>query len=251
MIINNRATHRWPRKRPTSRSSSSRNRSQNKSPTVPKVKPRWSSALEQYLKDDVKTPLSTRQTLVFPYDLEKKMFDTSSYSLIKDDNVVTLQETEQFLRTISGPVAKFEEEYGNISRWSGWKWFGFLILSIIILPMCLCVLPIKFANWELSFGQFYKCRVEAQKMVQSKNDSLKWTKKGVEWKIPAVFPRWIELHTGIPPEPKPEDSTQLKSEDATQSGFGSPGISEQVIQIQIITPSEQSDQEKNKIENAV
>jgi len=185
-------------------------------------------------------PSSTPQSLVFPYDGISKKFNTNSYMPIQTQNRISIEEIEQFLDIINGPIKEWYDEYGWLTNGSC-KFVCLMFTCFIIMPLMFFFICWMACAQSKAADALQKAGEKAKILVRDNNQ--RFVERGLMWNVPTHFPRWIELWTqvgpgfggasmpqqGFPMMPQQQGFPMMPQQQPGFDGFARPGIPTQTM----------------------
>ena len=193
-----------------------------------------------------RTPSSSPDCLVFPYDPKLKRFQTYSYNPHQTQNRLSHEEIENFLEQVNESSLRKWHKDNKLFYDPPCIFYFLLVLSTFILPLILIIVCYLSAAQKNVLKDLDEAIQTAKEFIRMNNSHF--TNRGLRWVAPYNFPQWIELETnlrdshagvqnrridqGIPVRPQPKrpqiHTVELAQQDyqainmPNQQGFYSP-----------------------------
>lgn len=139
----------------------------------------------------IQIPSSTPESLVFPYDITAKKFNTTNYFSVQTQERATVDEIEDFLSKVSEPILDYYKKYDPQTLPAKFLCLGLICMILIpLFPFFMCYMCHKSNEMVREMK-----KVSEKAAIIVRSNSASFTEKGLIWNIPTYFPHWIELWT--------------------------------------------------------
>ncbi len=175
--------------------------------------------------DNLQTPQTTPDCIIFPYDHQARRFRTSHYNPSQTNHRISSYDIESFLDRINSPVQKWCDYYSYMDKESC-EMRCLTSLCYAIPPLGILILFWMCYAKNESIKILQKTIQNARAFVQRSNS--KFSRTGFIWNVPEYYPHWIELRA---------NSSSTKSQQAPR-GIQTISMPQKYYQMNRVVPQQ-------------